>query len=167
MNTIIYSFLLLLGTHVELVHDLHLSNTDIEYNEANASLEITINIFIDDLELALSERGYQGLRLCTLKEDKLADQYISEYINDKMKLFGDQKPIALDYLGKEESDDLQAVICYIEVPLAQYPEEFKVELDFFNELYDDQKNVLRIKFDKLHKGYFLLNSDNKSGVINF
>lgn len=167
MIALLYTALLLFSSQAEVIHDLHLSKTDIEYNESESSLEITIHIYIDDLEIALSEKGHQDLRLCTLDENELSNQFISEYINDKMKLYLDQEPIDIIFLGKEESDDLQAVWCYIEVPISYIPEVFKVELDFFNELYDDQKNVLRIEFDKDHKGYFLLNSDTKSGVINF
>lgn len=166
MNYIILLISSFLGIQSGSIHDLHLSRTDLAFNPSSNSFEVTIHLFIDDLEYALAEDGFDNLMLCTDKEDVEADTYISYYLSEHLKILVDNNQVNMTYLGKEESDDLQAVWCYIEIPLKEQPEMVTVELDFFNELYEDQKNILQINFDETNKGYFLLNSQKTSGSIN-
>jgi hypothetical protein len=157
---------LLLPDYSEIAHDLHLSKSQINYNQTNQSIEITLHLFIDDLEIALSEEGYTDLLICTKKESEHAEDYMAAYINDKMTINIDDRLYRASFLGKESSDDLQGVWCYLEINEVPQPEKMKVAIDFFNELYTDQKNVLNIKLDEDSQEYYLLNKKKTTAELS-
>ena len=149
-----------------VIHDLHLSKSQINYNQDNQSVEITLHLFIDDLEIALSEKGHSNLSICTKKESNLAEQYMAQYIEDKMQVAIYGKPYMAEFLGKESSEDLQGVWCYLEITEISKPESVIVEIDFFNELYSDQKNVVNIKVDDDSQEYYLLNKKKTTAELS-
>jgi len=97
------------------VHEFHLSKSTINYNTTEQAIQITMNLFIDDLELALKEYGADSLQICTRYESDDAEDYILQYINDRLIIIIDDKPVEVSFIGKEQSDDLEAVWCYFEV----------------------------------------------------
>ena len=147
-------------------HDLHLSKTEVYYNHENKSIEISLHLFIDDLESALKLLGHENLLICTEKEDTKAEDYIQEYVNNLMKIDIDSRNISYDFIGKEASEDLMGVYCYMEIPHVEPTSSISVAIDFFNELYDDQKNVVKIEFDKDRNEYFLLNRTKKKAELS-
>jgi len=155
-----------LCNYTDIAHDLHLSKSQINYNTDTQSIEITLHLFIDDLEIALSEVGYTDLLICTKKESENADEYVAEYINDKMTINIDGQSYIASFLGKESSDDLQGVWCYLEITEIAKPDNVAVEIDFFNELYSDQKNVLNIKLDGSSQEYYLLNKKKTTAELS-
>ena len=155
-----------LCNYTDIAHDLHLSKSEINYSSDSQSVEITLHLFIDDLEIALSEAGHTDLLICTKKESEQAEDYIAEYINDKMRLNIDGHSYIASFLGKESSDDLQGVWCYLEITEIPKPENVEVKIDFFNELYSDQKNVLNIKLDGTSQEYYLLNKKKTTAELS-
>ena len=156
----------ILCNYTDVVHDLHLSKSEINYNTASRSIEITLHLFIDDLEIALAEEGYTDLLICTKKESEHAEDYMAAYINEKMTINIDGRSYTASFLGKESSDDLQGVWCYLEITEIPKPEKVEVAIDFFNELYNDQKNVLNIKLDELSQEYYLLNKKKTTAELS-
>ncbi len=138
-------------------HDLHLSKTELVYNNQNHTIEVTIHLFIDDLELALAEMGYLDLYICTEREDQKASELIGDYILNKIDIIIDGNDAAPQFLGKEVSDDLMGIWCYLEVDSIDVNESISVNVDFFNDLYEDQKNILNLKLNSDNQEYFLLN----------
>jgi len=104
--------------------------------------------------------------ICTKKESENADEYVAEYINDKMTINIDGQSYIASFLGKESSDDLQGVWCYLEITEIAKPDNVAVEIDFFNELYSDQKNVLNIKIDGSSQEYYLLNKKKTTAELS-
>ena len=88
------------------------------------------------------------------------------YINEKMTINLDGSSYTASFLGKESSDDLQGVWCYLEITEIPKPEKVEVAIDFFNELYNDQKNVLNIKLDELSQEYYLLNKKKTTAELS-
>jgi hypothetical protein len=135
-------------TPVMDVHEFHLSKSTINYNTKDQSLQITMNMFIDDLELALQPTAGDTLRLCTRKEKEDAEASIYAYILEHFIIEINGKIIIPEFLGKEQSDDLAAVWCYMEVGDILAFSEISVTNSIMTELYDDQKNMTNIQLDK-------------------
>jgi hypothetical protein len=148
------------------VHDLHLTKTDIIYNTESKSIEITMNLFIDDLEKAISLMGSNHLNLCTSKESEDAEDYIAQYLENHFKIFSGGTLLNWDFVGKESSDDILAVWCYLEIVQPNLKGNISIEVDLFNELYEDQRNVVKLVYDKTHKDYFLLDNKKVKGSIS-
>ena len=130
------------------VHEFHLSKSTINYNTKDQSLQITMNMFIDDLELALQPTAGDTLRLCTRKEKEDAEGSIHAYILKHFIIEINGQTIIPEFLGKEQSDDLAAVWCYLEVADIPSFSEMSVTNTIMTELYDDQKNMTNIQLDK-------------------
>ena len=96
-------------------HEFHLSKTTINYDTEERAIQISTSLFIDDLELALLEEYDQdSLKICTRKERKDAELWMHEYLKEKLIVTIDDTKLELTFLGKEQSDDLLAVWCYLE-----------------------------------------------------
>lgn len=139
-------------------HDIHLSMSEIRFNEATSSFEVAIKIFIDDLELAIEKQEHvTGLKIGTEKEASGADQYISAYLERHFSITIDGVKLTPDFLGKEVTDDLLAVWCYVEFPQkASTARSCVLSNNILLEVYQDQRNIMDIQMSKSHKDYAIL-----------
>ena len=132
----------------DIAHEFHLSKSTINYNTTEQSVQITMNMFIDDLELALKGEGIESLQLCTGIEKPEAEQEIYNYIKDHLVVEVDGRVIVPEFLGKEQSDDLVAVWCYLEVADVSSFNKINISNTIMVDLYNDQKNMTTIQLDK-------------------
>jgi len=93
------------------LHEFHLSKCQIDYVQEEQSLQISLHLFIDDLEETLRNGGQDDLFICTDKEAPEAEQYIVDYLRDHFKIKVDQQAVSFSFLGKEVSEDLIGVWC--------------------------------------------------------
>jgi len=164
--SLIIFVLLALGIE-DQVHDFHISNSVFNYKSEQKSLQVTSNIFIDDLELAVKQTFNQELFLFTEREHNNADSLISRYLTDHIILSIDKKLVQFEFLGIEISDDLAGVWAYME--LVDVPSFKHVEIDntLLLETYDDQKNIINFKIDDKRKAFFILNGKEHFKALNF
>ena len=92
--------------HNPAYHEFHMSSCEIDFNKEEESVQVTLHIFIDDLELALKKRGIDSLFLCTEREAAGSEIQIAQYIDHVLQISLDGKRIHPTMLGKEVSDDL-------------------------------------------------------------
>ncbi len=144
---ILFSSMMNVGPIID-AHEFHLSKSTINYNTNDQTLQITMNMFIDDLEQALQPTAGNTLRLCTRKEKEDAEDSIHTYILEHFIIEINGQIITPEFLGKEQSDDLAAVWCYLEVVDVPLFSEISVTNTIMTELYDDQKNMTNIQLDK-------------------
>ncbi len=126
------------------VHDFHVSKCLIEYNPQVRRLQISMHLFLDDLELALQQKGWTDLRLCQADEAAEAENYLKTYILENFRLSVSDSELTYEYLGKEVSDDLQGVWIYLESPPLPALPNLTVTQAVLLEVYDDQKNIVSI-----------------------
>lgn len=148
-------------------HDFHLSKCEVEYNLEEKAVQISLQIFIDDLELALTTAGTEKLYLFTKKEHPDAQQYIIDYIYEKLKIEVDEQLVEFQYLGNEMSDDLAAVWCYLEIPGVSIQSQFAIENTLLFEVFEDQRNLTKVKLSKSTKGHYLFDHKDFRGELNF
>jgi hypothetical protein len=150
---------------MEVEHDIHISKCDIKHDTEESSLQITIHIYIDDLEESIESGGYDRLYILTERESEEADRLIEEYINTHLIMAVDGKEVQPFYLGKELSDDLMAAWCYLEVPDVASIDELDITYNALMELYDDQRNIVTVKQDKERKAYLLFDIKDFSDTV--
>ena len=61
-----------------VVHDFHFSRTRADYNIKTNTLQMSMNVFTDDLELAVSNMGNEGFKI-DLEFNSVADSLIGIY----------------------------------------------------------------------------------------
>ena len=147
-------------------HDIHISKCDIKYNTEVPALQITVHIYIDDLEESLTSDGIEKLHILTEKESADADYHIENYINKHLVIKADGEELSAVYLGKEISEDFMAAWCYLEVSGVEGVEDIEISYDALMELYDDQRNIVTIKKDEERKAYLLFDKESYTETVS-
>jgi hypothetical protein len=124
------------------LHPLHVSVTEIEYNEKEKRLEVMMRVFIDDLELALRSRFNKPEMDILAPTSPTLDEMMNEYLKDHFKITLDNKVQKTSYLGHER--DGEAFVFYVEVPNIKKWKEIVVTNDIIMEMYDDQSNLVHV-----------------------
>ncbi|HEY3404554.1 MAG TPA: DUF6702 family protein [Ohtaekwangia sp.] len=128
---------------LSLFHPLHVSVTEIEFDEKDKSLEIMMRIFIDDTELTMSNRyNKPSLDILNLKDGMTIDQMMTDYTKEHFKVTLDSKSQEARYLGHEKDGDV--FILYIEVPNVKKWKSIQVMNDVFMETHEDQSNLVHV-----------------------
>lgn len=148
-------------------HDFHISNMECNVNTQDQSVEITLRIFIDDLESALEERGHRDLKLCTAKEDSLSEVYIANYLSDKLLLSINSVKKNHVMLGKEASEDLTAVWIYLSIENQTLVKSLDIENSILLELFDDQKNIIAVKRDNQRTAHWIFDNRDTQNQVQF
>ena len=63
----------------------------------------------------MANYGFDSLYICTEKEAESAEGLIAEYLKNNLVISIDDEVVEFEFLGKEISDDLIAVWCYLEI----------------------------------------------------
>ncbi|NRB46428.1 MAG: hypothetical protein HRU41_02065 [Saprospiraceae bacterium] len=162
MRYLLFS-LLLLG----FKHDYHLSKCLIEYSTTDQALQVSMQLFIDDLEEALRLQGHDKLALCTSKEAPEAEIYFEEYLKKHLLLTVNGEPRNYNYLGKEISEDLLSLWCYLEIEGIPQISSLNVSNDILMEAYPDQQNIVSVKGPSNQSGMWLFSKGKSTGEVKF
>ncbi|CAN5157953.1 hypothetical protein BH09BAC3_BH09BAC3_17130 [soil metagenome] len=135
-------------------HPIHVSVTEIEYNEKVKSLQIVSRIFIDDLELSVRKQvGQESLDLIEPKNGKTTDQLMTAYLAEHFKVKVDGKVVKVNYLAHEVED--LAIICYLEVDNIKKLKTIEITNTIIQDIHEDQSNLVHITFKGPVKSYRL------------
>jgi hypothetical protein len=125
------------------VHPIHVSVTEIEFDEKEKALEIMMRVFIDDLQLSLQKKLNQPeLDLLNPGDGTTTDRLVSDYLKDHFKVSLDSKIQKTTYLGHERESE--AFIFYIEVKQVKKWKTINVQNDIIMSTYDDQSNLVHV-----------------------
>ena len=157
MISLIYSIVLCL-------HPVHISVTEINYNEKSKSLQIVSRIFIDEMELGV--RGQLKQPDLDLLEPKSAttQTLIQNYLGQHFKMKIDGKPAKQNFLGFERED--VSLVCYIEIENVKKLKTLEVMNDVVTEIHDDQSNLVHVTYKGPVKSV-RLNRDKTSEIFKF
>ena len=166
VHLLMYILLFLLSTFLQ-IHEFHVSQCEVQYRPAEAHVAVVLHIFIDDLEIALKAKGHDSLYLCTDKERFDANEIIGEYLNETFIFEADGESIKFTMLGKEASEDLMAVWCYIEAENIFPFESAKIKNEILLETFDDQKNILSFEYLGHKKQHILFDRSEPMQKLQF
>ena len=149
------------------LHEFHLSKCNIEFNEKEQSLQITMHLFIDDLEEALRQGGADQLHIGTEKEVADAESYINRYLQQTFKLSDGEKAFTFQFIGKERTEDLAAIWCYLEIINVTKIKELTVTNQVLMDVFDDQKNIVHIEGPNKKTAYFMFMKGQSTDSVQF
>ena len=145
-------------------HKYYVSLTQIEYNVKENSLEIIINVDIDDLEFTLNKDYDIDLKLTSKNELMNANIYFEKYLKKNLKINVDDKNREFTYLGKEYEGDL--IYFYLEIKNILKPSSFEITNKLLLKYFKDQQNIVKTKIESKSRSK-ILNKKNKIALINF
>lgn len=137
------------GNRPLTLHDFHVSVTQMQYNPKERTFEISLRVFTDDLEKALSTETKTPVHVgSTGKNDPLLEKYIRShfaYVNPQKQA----KPFT--YVGHEVEADANWL--YLEMPHAEPYRGGLMKQNVLMELFDDQVNMVNIQYQGQKKTF--------------
>jgi len=165
LQLLISTFLFFSGNSI--FHEFHVSKCQVEYSEADKAIQVTMHIYIDDLEEALRKRGADKLFLCTEREDGRAEEYLVAYLRDRFNIEVNHNEMDFNFIGKEPSEDLLATWCYLEFSNVDNLKNLVIENDVLMDVHADQKNIISVMAPGNQQGYFLFEKGKSIEVMEF
>jgi hypothetical protein len=161
MSGLLYTFIYVLGLWV---HPIHISVTEIEYDERERELEIITRIFTDDLELAIrAQQNNPELELLKLPAATL-DEVVKPYLLKQVNVLLDGKVQTLKYLGHEQDGD--AHVFFIQIQPVKKWKSITVQNQVLLETYDDQSNIVHVTVREKTRSMRLMRN-NAAGTLTF
>ncbi len=148
-------------------HEFHASKCLIEYKASEKTLEISLHLFVDDVEEALRRKGADQLFLCTEKESSQATTYLERYLRQGLQLQLDGRDCSLRFVGKEPSEDWQGMWCYAEVTEVPVFKELVLNNTLLTEVFSDQKNLVNVVGPKQKKNSLLFHAQKTRQTLTF
>ena len=144
--------LLLLLPFTLQAHKFYTSVTQLDFNPSEKCFQVTMNVFIDDLEAALTQENKQVVKW---KSDQpalntLLLKYLSKHLNVKLN----QKPASqFRFIGTKEQKDL--LIIYFEIPVEKTLKNIEITDTFLMDMFPIQSNIVNLNYqDKKHTFLF-------------
>jgi hypothetical protein len=124
------------------LHPIHVSVTEIEYDQKDEALEVMMRVFIDDLELSLRNHLNQPELNILDPKGSTTDELAEAYLAKHFKILLDNKLQKTSYLGHEREGE--ALIFYIEVKAVKHWKTITVHNAIIMSTYDDQSNIVHV-----------------------
>lgn len=119
------------------------------YNPKEHLFELSIRVFTDDLEKALSATSGTKVRLSNeKKDDPLLEKYVREHV---AYMTPQRQPKALSYVGHEEEADANWI--YLEMPYAEPFRGGVMKQNILMDLFDDQVNMVNVQYQGQKKTF--------------
>jgi hypothetical protein len=154
-----FTFFILLSA---FTHPFHTSLTEVRYEPKARVFEVSIRLFSDDFEVALTrENGGSPVRFSEGKQDHLIEKYIRKrfIVADAQRK---AKPIM--YIGYEPEGEAQWV--YLEIPNEQ-PDGFRnvvMKQALLMDVFDDQVNLVNLESNQQRKTVVFRNNQSVQAV---
>jgi hypothetical protein len=125
------------------LHPMHVSVTEIKFDEKDKELEVVSRIFIDDFEKTLQNKLRQPeLDILQPKNGQTTDQMAEKYLIEHIRIALDNKAQKVDYLGHEREGE--AFIFYFVVSKVKKWKTIQISNDVIMETHDDQSNLVHV-----------------------
>ncbi len=147
-------------------HDFHVSKAQVDIQTASREVQITLHIFLDDLEDALAQRGQTHLFLGTDKEKAEAEEQLLDYLKDRFELRSGDLDLEFELIGKELSDGQAAIWCFLMVSNIPAIHRVFVRNEILMDLYDDQKNLIHLRLDGESKDFYMLQKGDATRSVS-
>ena len=145
IRTLLFSLFIL-----PVVHDFHFSRTKAHYNPETSTLQMSMNVFTDDLELALRNMGHEEFKI-EIETDAVTDSLIAIYALQNFKAHHAGEQIAMDWVGYE--CDYDVTYLYVESAPFQFDSTLSIAQTILLDTYDDQENVLDFESPKTEESH--------------
>tara|TARA_B110000902_G_scaffold261566_1_gene336585 strand:+ start:1443 stop:1940 length:498 start_codon:yes stop_codon:yes gene_type:complete len=145
-------------------HKYYLSLTQINFIPESKSMQIIINVFMDDIETALNKDYNIDLQLTTEKELTENDVYFEKYLNEKLHFKVNAVAKKFNYIGKEYDGEL--VYFYLEIEDISDVNQIEISNKILIKHFPKQENLIKSKVGKINKSV-LLNAENYSEILKY
>ena len=138
---------------IALMHPFFISVIDINHNEKEATLEISVRAFTDDLEKMISKEYNVQLDLSVPKQKAKADELIKQYMQKKLALTSNGAKCNIEYVGFEIQKE--STWSYFEVKNVKQLKQLNVFCEVLFGIDPLQINIIHVKTNGVRKSFEL------------
>lgn len=129
------------------LHPVHVSYTNVEYDNTNKEFKILYKIFVDDFDKIIQQKYGVNLELEKGKKKEAYEKIITKYILEHFKLIIDSKDYTKLRLKFSDSEVREkAIWLYYKYRYNGKSANFEVWNSLMTDLYRDQTNLLIFTF---------------------
>lgn len=143
-------------------HPYHASLTTVSYQPHTQEVQITVKLFVDDVEKAISLTN--GHETDWSRPDEQTDSLLNGYVQRHLKLtLQTDQPLRFHFIGKEVEQDV--AWCYFQATDVKAFSQISVRNSLLTSIFDDQINLVRITKDDQTKSLMLKKAVEQGQVI--
>lgn len=147
-----------------LFHPFYIAVVEINHNQKEANVEISVRAFAEDLETILQKYNTAKIDINNPSNKAFLDGQISTYLNQKIKLKVNGQPLTLQYIGHEIQKE--SVWCFFEVPKVTDMSKLEVDCNLLYDFETNQTNILHVKSKGVEKSE-KLDYPKRTAVFSF
>lgn len=145
---------------ITLLHPFYVSVIDINHNDKEASLEISVRTFTTDLETRLENEYHIKLDLDDPKQKAKAEEYINLYVQKRLALTTNGVKGKMDFIGFEIQKE--STWSYFEIKNIKQIKQLDVFCEILFGIDPSQINIIHTKANGQKKSYELTAPKNKT-----
>lgn len=138
---------------VALLHPFFVAVIEINHNPKDATVEISVRAFAEDIEKAVQKYTTKKIDLLSPADPVFLDSQIGSYVNQKLRLKVNGQAVALKYLGHELQKE--SIWMYLEVPKVADMSSLELDCKLLYDLEVSQTNLVHVKSKGISRNYKL------------
>jgi len=132
-----------IAAFVGLIHPFFVSMTDINYNNKEKELEISVRIFTDDLENTIHKYHSEKIDILHPPDIKQMNGFVNDYIEKHLQLQVNGSPVKMSFLGYEEQSE--SIWSYFEVKNISNVQSLNITYSLLHDYNANQVNMIHVK----------------------
>lgn len=133
-------------------HSLHQSTAEAEYNSKTKKLEVSLTVFINDLETALIRQTEREMRLDKTPAAEFDTQILAYLTKTFVVTDVAGNTAKIEWVGRQIDEEAKksgdpTVTLFFEVALPDGPNGKTLRHSVFHDLFNDQINLLHLRHD--------------------
>lgn len=143
---------------VALLHPFFVSVIEINHNEKEATIEISVRTFTNDLEKMMGAEAKTTIDLSQANQKNKGDALIAAYLTKRLKLKANGAKLNLEYIGYEIQKE--STWSYFEVKNVKQLNQLNINCEILFGVNDQQINIFHVKAKENRKSYELIYPKN-------
>ena len=143
---------------IALLHPFFVSVIEINHNEKEASIEISVRTFTNDLEKMMGAEAKTTIDLSQANQKNKADALIDAYLTKRLNLTANGKKCNLEYVGFEIQKE--STWSYFEVKNIKQLNQLNIICEILFGVNEQQINIFHVKAKGNRKSYELIYPKN-------
>ncbi|MBC6492367.1 DUF6702 family protein [Flavihumibacter stibioxidans] len=132
----------LMTSLVAIFHPFYVGVTEVQHNEKEKTLEISVKLFIDDFESALNKQYKTTVDLANPKDSDKINEQVAAYLQHHLQLKVNGQMVKAEFLGYEK--EREAAWCYIQVNNISTVKHLEVNNDLLYDVFDKQIHLIHV-----------------------
>jgi hypothetical protein len=138
---------------IALLHPFFVSVIEINHNAKDATVEISVRIFAEDLEKTLRKYTPGKIDVTAPADKAFIDKQIGSYVSQKLHLKVNGQPVSFTYLGYEIQQE--SAWCYFEAAKVTDMKKLEVDCSLLYDYEKSQTNIFHVKSRGVEKSWKL------------